>query len=75
MGLGCARGVPLRALVGRQDQVLVLELDLLQGCDFAVELAAVGAEEGVAFPDLGWLALVFLQRRLNRHVPGPGGLA
>lgn len=53
LGLLGARGVALGALVGLEDEVLGLVLDLLDGGDVAVELADVGADEGVAFSELG----------------------
>lgn len=45
-----SRRVTLRPLVGLDDEVLGLGLNLLDLADVAVELADVGADEGVTFP-------------------------
>lgn len=52
LGLLGSRGVALGALVGLDDEVPGLGLNLLDLSDVAVELANVGADEGVAFPKL-----------------------
>lgn len=46
------RGVPLGALVRREDEVLGLDLDLLDLGDVAIEFPDIGPDHGVAFSGL-----------------------
>ena len=52
LGLAALVGVALGALVGCEDEIFGLDLDLFYGCDVAVEFADVGADYGATFSEL-----------------------